>query len=56
MTLAEAFTIVEKCDCALCQHDATHLVSLLVDPSKSQKVQVAAAGVGESEVDKTLYC
>ena len=31
-TLAEAFTIVEQCDRALCKHDATDLVSLLANP------------------------
>jgi hypothetical protein len=34
-TLAEAFAIVEQCDCVLCQHDATDLVTLLVDFSES---------------------
>ena len=33
-TLAEAFAIVEQCDRALCQHDTTNLVSLLMDSSK----------------------
>ena len=32
--LAEAFAIVEQCDRVLCQHNATDLVSLLVDSSK----------------------
>ena len=32
-TLAEALAIVEQCDRALCQHNATDLVSLLVDSS-----------------------
>ena len=55
-TLAEAFAIVEQCDRALCQHDATDLVSLLVDSSKSRKAPAATAGLAETEVDKTLYC
>ena len=55
-TLAEAFAIVEQCDRALCQHDATDLVSLLVDSSKSRKAPVATAGLAEAEADKTLYC
>ena len=54
-TLAEAFIIVKQCDCALCQHDATDLVSLLVDFSKSRKAHVATTGLAEAEVDKTLY-
>ena len=55
MTLAKVFTVVEQCDRALYQHNATGLVSLLVDSSKSRKILVAAVGLAESEVDKTLY-
>ena len=55
-TFVEAFAIVEECDRALCQHDATDLVSLLVDSSKFRKAPAAAAGLAETEVDKTLYC
>ena len=40
-TVAEAFAIVGQCDRALCQHDATDLVSFLVDSSKSRKALVA---------------
>ena len=54
-TLAEAFANVEQCDRALCQHNATDLVSLLVDSSKSRKVLVAAARLAEAEVNKILY-
>ena len=54
-TLAEAFAIVEQCHRALCQHDVTDLVSLLVDFSKSRKAHAAAVGLAETEVDKTLY-
>ena len=53
---AEDFAIVEHCDRALCQHNATEMVSMLVDSSKSEKVPVAATGLAEAEVDKTLYC
>ena len=53
-TLAEAFAIVEQCDRALCQHDATNLVSILADSSKSRKVPVPTTGL--AGVDKTLYC
>ena len=42
-TLAEAFTVVEQCDCALCQYDATDLVSLLVDSSKPGRFPVTTA-------------
>ena len=55
-TLAKAFAIVEQCDRTLCQHDATDLVSLLVDSSKFRKAPVATARLAEAEVDKTLYC
>ena len=34
-TLVEAFAVVEQCDRALCQHDATNLVSLLVEPQRA---------------------
>ena len=34
-TLAEALAIVEQCDRPLCQHNATDLVPLRVDSSKS---------------------
>ena len=55
-TLVEAFAIVEQCDRAFCQHDATDLVSLLVDSRKSRRVLFAAVGLAEEQVDKTLYC
>ena len=55
-TLTKAFAIVEQCDCVLCQHVATNLVSMLVDSSKFQKVAVVVVGLAEAEVDKTLYC
>ena len=43
-------------DHALCQHDVTDLVSLLVDSSKSRKVPIAIIELAETEVEKTLYC
>ena len=54
-TFAKAFAIVEQCDRALCQHDDTNLVFMLVDSSKPRKVLVAVARLAEAEVDKTLY-
>src|ERR1700737_2711647 len=42
-TLLEAFVIVEQYNCTLYQHDATDLISLLVDSSKSRKILVATA-------------
>ena len=54
-TLAEAFAIVKQCDDTLCQYDATDLVSLLVDSSKSGKALVATVRLAEVEADKTLY-
>ena len=56
MTLVEAFTIVKQCDRALCQHDATDLVFLLVDSSKFWKSPITTAGLAETKVDKTMYC
>ena len=37
----------------MCEHDATNLVSLLVDFNKSLKVPVVASGLAEVEMDKT---
>ena len=52
----ETFVIIEQCDRALCQHDATDLMSMLVDSRKSWKVPIGVAGLAKLEVDKTLYC
>ena len=56
VTFAEAFAIVEQYDRALYQHNATDLVSLLADSSKSWKAPIATARLAEAEVDKILYC
>ena len=55
-TLAQAFAIVEQCDRALRQYNATDLVSLLVDSNKSRKILIAPAELAKAEVDKTLNC
>ena len=55
-TFEEVFTIVKQCDRVLCQHDATNLVSLLVDISKTRKTLIATTSLAEVEGDKTLYC
>jgi hypothetical protein len=55
-TLAEAFAVVEQCDCALCQHEATDLVSLLVDSSKPQRASVTIARLAEVETDNIYHC
>ena len=55
-TLAKIFAVVKQCDGALCQNDATDLVSLLMDSRKSRETLVAAAGLIEAQVDKTLCC
>ena len=39
-TLAEAFAVVEQCNCALCQQDTIDSVSSLVDSSKPRKAQI----------------
>jgi hypothetical protein len=56
MIIMKYGAITEQCDCILCRHDATDLVSMLVDFSKSRKVPVATEGLAETEADKTLYC
>lgn len=43
ITLVEAFTIVEQCDSALYKHDATDLLSLLINSSKFRKTSVVTA-------------
>ena len=47
-TLAEAFIEVEMCDWALCQHDATHMVSWMTDVSKSKKAATATSSLAET--------
>ena len=56
ITFSEAFAIIEQYNRALCEHNATDLVSLLVDSSKSRKAPTVTTGLAEAEVDKTLYC
>lgn len=34
--ICRACAVVEQCECALCQHDATDLINLQVSSSKSQ--------------------
>ena len=55
-SFTKAFAIVEQCNHALCQFDASDLVSLLVASSKFRKVPVAVTGLAEAKLDKTLYC
>jgi len=55
-TLAQAFTEVEMCDRALCQHDATDMVSWMTDTSKSKKVATATSSLAETQPEKTLHC
>ena len=55
-TLAKAFTILEQCNRALCQHNPTDLVSLLMDSNKSRKAPVVTVVLAEAKVEKTLYC
>ena len=51
-TLAKAFDIVEQCDCAPCQHDASDVMSILLDSSKSSKTLVVTVELIEAEGDK----
>lgn len=53
---AQIFAVVKQCDHALCQHDITVLVSLLVDSNIFRQTSVAAEGLTKTKVGKTLYC
>jgi hypothetical protein len=55
-TLAQAFAKVEKCDKALCQHDATDMVSWMTDISKPKKAATATSSLVETQPEKTLHC
>ncbi|KAH8974108.1 hypothetical protein BDL97_01G084300 [Sphagnum fallax] len=55
-TLAQAFAEVEKCDRALCQHDATDMVSWMTDISKPKKAATATSSLAETQPEKTLHC
>ena len=54
--LAQAFAEVERCDKALCQHDATDMVSWMTDASKSKKASTATSSLTETQPEKTLHC
>ena len=54
VTLAEAFAVVKQYNRALCQHDATYLMSLLVDSSKPRRAPVTTTGLAEAE--NIYYC
>jgi hypothetical protein len=54
--LAKASAVVKQCDRAFSQHDATDLVSLLIDYSKFWKAMVVAAGLVETKVKNILCC
>lgn len=53
---AKTFAVVEYYDLALCQHDATDLVSLLMDYSEYQRIHLVAVGLAETRASKTSYC
>ena len=55
-TLAQAFTEVEMCDRALCQHDATDMVSWMTDASKSKKAATATSSLAETQPEKPVHC
>ena len=55
-TLAQAFAEVEMCDRALCQHDASDMVSWMTDASKSRKAATATSSLAETQLEKTLHC
>jgi hypothetical protein len=58
-TLAQAFAVVERCDRALCQHDATDMVSWMTDGTKSRRVATTTSSLAETQPDKgqrILHC
>lgn len=55
-TFTGAFAMMEQYDHALCYHDATNLVFLLVVSSKFRKTPIAATRLVEMEMDNTSYC
>lgn len=55
-TLTQAFAEVEKCDRALCQHDATDMVSWMTDISKPKKAATATSSLAKTQPEKTLHC
>ena len=55
-TRAQLFVEVESCDRGLCQHDATNMVSWMIDASKSKKATNATSSLVETQSEKTLHC
>ena len=47
-TLAQAFREVHRCDRTLCQHDATDMVSLMIEASKSKKATTTTSSSAET--------
>ncbi len=42
-TFAQAFAVVERCDRALCQHDAADMVSWMTESTKSRRIVTATS-------------
>jgi len=52
-TLAQAFAEVERYGRALYQHDATNMVSWMIDSTKPRKVALATNSLAETESEKS---
>jgi hypothetical protein len=58
-TFAQAFAVIERCDRALCQHDATDMVSWMTKNTKSKRIITATsslAGTQHVKEQKILHC
>ena len=53
-TLAQAFEVVEKCDKALCQHDATDMIFGMTEFPKSKKPVAVSGGLADTDPD--IHC
>ena len=58
-TLAQVFAVVERCDRALCQHDAADMVSWMTESTKSRRIITATSSLADNQPIKeqrNLYC
>lgn len=55
-TLAQVFSIVKKCNWALCQHDAIDMASWMTDASRPKKANIATSSLADMQLEKTLHC
>ena len=58
-TFAQAFAVVERCDRALCQHDAADMVSWMTESTKLRRIITATSSLVDNQSIKekrNLYC